>query len=78
MSLNKLRPVDPTIFQIIDGRLVLQHTQDAYVQFNKDVKGNLAKADANWPGHIKKHAGKKVKFDKPAKPASDDTATTQN
>ncbi len=70
MSLNKLRPIDPTIFQVVDGRLILQHTQDAYEQFNKDVKGNTAKADGNWPGQIKKHAGRKVKFDKPAQPAS--------
>jgi len=78
MSLNKLRPVDPTIFQIENGRLILQHTQDAYIQFNKDVKGNITKADANWPGQVQKHAGKKVKFDKPAKPASDDNSTSQN
>jgi len=71
MSLNKLRPIDPNIWQIADGRLILQHTQDAYDQFNKDTKGNTAKADGNWPGQVKKHAGKKVKFDAPAKPASD-------
>jgi len=77
MSLGKLRPIDPNIWQIIDGRLILQHTQDAYEQFNKDLKDNVAKADTNWPVQIKKHAGKKVKFDKPAKPASE-TATAQN
>jgi YHS domain-containing protein len=71
MSLNKLRPIDPTIFQIVDGRLILQHTQEAYVQFNKDVPGNTAKADANWPGQVKKHAGKKAKFDKAAKAPAD-------
>ncbi|CAN5835314.1 hypothetical protein BH10BAC2_BH10BAC2_22360 [soil metagenome] len=69
MSLNKLRPVDPNIWQIVDGRLILQHTQDAYELFNKDAKGNTAKADGYWPGQVKKHAGKKVKFDAPAKPA---------
>lgn len=71
MSLNKLRPIDPLIWQIVDGRLILQHTQDAYEQFNKDAKGNTAKADGYWPGQVKKHAGKKVKFDAPAKPATD-------
>jgi len=76
MSLNKLRPIDPTIFQIVDGRLILQHTQDAYSQFNKDVQGNTAKADNNWPGQEKKHAGKKVKFDKPATPAADNNNAT--
>lgn len=78
MSLNKLRPVDPMIFQILDGRLILQHTQDAYTQFNKDLAANLVKADNNWPGQVKKHAGKKVAFDKPAKPAAADNSTTQN
>ena len=69
MSLGKLRPVDPTIFQLVNGRLILQHTKDAFDQFNKDVAGNTAKADGYWPIEVKKHAGKKIKFDKPAKPA---------
>lgn len=73
MALNKLRPINPEIFDIIDGRLILQHSQDAYTQFHKDVPGLVAKADNNWPGQIKKHVGKKVKFDKPAQPASSDT-----
>jgi len=69
MSLNKLRPVNPEIFQIIDGRLILQHTEDAFKQFNNDLPGNVSKADSNWPSQVRRHAGKKVKFDKPAKPA---------
>jgi YHS domain-containing protein len=69
MSLNKLRPIDPTLFQIVDGRLILQHTAEAFRLFNKDVAGNTAKADGYWPGQVKKHAGRKVKFDKAAKPA---------
>jgi YHS domain-containing protein len=78
MSLNKLRPIDPTIFQIVDGRLILQHTKDAFTQFNKDAAGNTAKADSNWPGQIKKHAGKKIKYDKPAEPAKEENTTAQN
>ena len=72
MSLNKLRPIDPIIFQIVDGKLILQHSQDAYTQFNKDVTANVTKANSNWPGQVQKHAGKKIKFDKPAKPADDE------
>jgi YHS domain-containing protein len=71
MSLGKLRPINPELFDVIEGRLILQHTQDAYDQFHKDLKGNISKADDNWPRQVKKHAGKKVKFDKPAKPAAD-------
>jgi len=72
MSLNKLRPIDPTIFQIVDGKLILQHSHDGYKQYNKDVTGNVAKATGNWPGQMQRHAGKKIKFDKPAKPADDE------
>jgi YHS domain-containing protein len=74
MSLGKLRPVDPTIFQVYNGRLILQHTQDAFDRFNKDLDNNVVKADGYWPIEVKKHAGKKVKFDKPAKPAPENTA----
>jgi YHS domain-containing protein len=67
MSLGKVRPVDPEIFSIEDGRLMLQHTRDAYDKFYQDLEGNIQKADAKWPDVNKKHAGKAVKFDKPAK-----------
>jgi YHS domain-containing protein len=77
MSLGKLRPVDPNIWQIVDGRLILQHTQEAYDLFNKDEKGNIVKADTYWPEEVKRHAGKKVKFDKQAKPAPE-AATAKN
>jgi YHS domain-containing protein len=78
MSLGKLRPIDPTIFQIYNGRLILQHTKDAYTQFNKSLDNNVVKADNNWPGQVKKHAGKKVKFDKPAKPAPENSTASSN
>jgi YHS domain-containing protein len=67
MSLGKVRPVNPEIFSIENGRLMLQHTRDAYDRFYENVAGNIAKADAKWPGVEKKRAGRKVKFDKPAK-----------
>lgn len=67
MSLGKIRPVNPEIFSIEDGRLMLQHTQEAYDLFYKDVKNNIVKADAKWPEIETKKAGHKVKFDKPAK-----------
>lgn len=68
VSIGKLRPVDPTIYQIENGRLILQHTQEAYRLFNKDLSGNTVKADKNWPGIVADHAGKPVQYDKPASP----------
>lgn len=49
-SINKVSPVNPEIWQLVDGRLVLQHTPEAYKLFNQDVAGNYAKAEKNWPG----------------------------
>jgi YHS domain-containing protein len=71
VSIGKLRPVDPTIYQIENGRLILQHTQEAYRLFNKDVTGNIEKADKNWPGIVVNHAGKPVQYDKPATAPAD-------
>ncbi len=67
MSLGKVRPINPEIFSVEDGRLMLQHTQEAYNLFARDVNGNVKKADAKWPSVEAKRAGKKIKFDKPAK-----------
>lgn len=53
-SINKVSPTDPLIYQIIDNRLVLQHTDEAYRLFNQNAAGNLAKADRNWPGLVER------------------------
>ena len=70
VSIGKLRPVNPVIYQIENGRLILQHTQDAFDLFNKDLKGSTAKADKNWPGIVESHVGKPVQYDKQAAPAA--------
>lgn len=67
MSLNKLRPINPEIFDVIDGHLILQHSQDAYKKFHDGLADNIAKADMYWPKKVKKLAGKAVGFDEPAK-----------
>jgi hypothetical protein len=41
--------IDPAAFQIIDGKLYLQYSQDILDKFNQDPSGNLQKARANWP-----------------------------
>ncbi len=66
VSLGKLRPVNPLIFQLYHGKLILQHTQEAYDIFNKDLDKNVNKADENWPKIIKKKAGKFKGYDAPA------------
>ena len=54
-SINKISPVNPAIFQIIDNRLVLQHTPEAFRLFNRDAPASLASADRNWPGLVRRH-----------------------
>lgn len=51
-SIDRLSPISPEWFQIIDGKLILQHNKKAYDKFNADLKGNVVKADQNWPGLV--------------------------
>ena len=51
-SIDTISPISPDFWQVLDGRLVLQHNQKAWGLWTKDVPGNLKKADANWP-HLK-------------------------
>lgn len=67
MSVNRLRPINPEIFDVIDGRLILQHSKDAYDKFHDGLAENIVKADGYWPKKVKKNAGKNVGFDEPAK-----------
>ena len=48
-SINKVSPIEVEWFEILDGRLVLQHNEKAWKLWHEDVAGNLVKADANWP-----------------------------
>lgn len=67
MSVNRLRPINPEIFDVIDGRLILQHSKDAYDKFHDGLADNIVKADGYWPKKVKKNAGKNAGFDEPAK-----------
>jgi YHS domain-containing protein len=56
-SIKKVSPVNPEIWQLVNGRLVLQHTPEAYRLFNQDVAGNNTKAESNWPGLAHRQCG---------------------
>jgi YHS domain-containing protein len=51
-SIDRLSPISPEWFQILDGRLILQHNKKATDKFNADRKGSIVKADQNWPGLV--------------------------
>lgn len=56
VSRNKLVEIDVDAFQIVDGRLLLQYSKGVRDSFNKDTKGNLIKAESNWPKLVGQNA----------------------
>ena len=41
--------VDGKAFEIVDGRLYVNKNLKVYETWRKDIPGNIAKAEANWP-----------------------------
>ncbi len=39
---------DPEVWKIVDGKLYLNCSMAAYEKWNRDIPGNIKKADANW------------------------------
>lgn len=54
LSRNSLVEIDPTAFQIVNGKLLLQYSKGIMEKFNKDAANNLQKADQNWPILVEK------------------------
>jgi len=54
VSKSKLVEIDVDAFQIVEGKLLLQYSKGVRDDFNKDTKGNLAKAETNWPALVEK------------------------
>ncbi|MCI0533673.1 MAG: YHS domain-containing protein [Verrucomicrobiales bacterium] len=55
-SVNALFPVDINTWQVRDGKLYLNLNPAILGKFNEDFEKNVAKAEKNWPGLVKKHA----------------------
>ena len=49
-SKGALAPVDPEAFKVVDDRLYLNYSKTVQGIWSEDIPGNIAKADANWPG----------------------------
>lgn len=41
---------DPEAWKIVDGRLYLNYSKDVQADWEADIPGFIAKAEANWPG----------------------------
>jgi hypothetical protein len=46
--------IDPDAWNIVDGRLYLNLNKKIHKKWNKDIPGNIKKADKNWPGVLEK------------------------
>ncbi len=42
--------IDPTAWKVVEGKLYLNYDQSVQAKWSKDIPGNIAKADQNWPG----------------------------
>ena len=42
--------IDPDAWKIEDGKLYLNYSQSVQRRWARDIPGNVAKADRNWPG----------------------------
>ena len=56
VTIDKVLPVDIHTWQVRDGKLYLNLNPEILKGFNADFSGNLAKAEANWPGLVMKNA----------------------
>ncbi len=54
VSHDALFPVDISTWQVRNGKLYLNLNPDVLKLFNTDFDGNIAKAEKNWPGLVKK------------------------
>ncbi|MBY0581883.1 MAG: YHS domain-containing protein [Sphingomonas sp.] len=49
VALEKKLDGDPNVWKIVGGKLYLNVNQDVSVAWNRDIPGNLARANENWP-----------------------------
>jgi YHS domain-containing protein len=49
-ALGKKLDVDPSQFKVVDGKLYLNVNADVFKKWATDIPGNIAQANANWPG----------------------------
>lgn len=53
VSQGATAPSAPDAWKIVGGKLYLNLSKDIQKRWEGDIPGNIAKADANWPGVLK-------------------------
>lgn len=51
----RLSEADPTVYAVVQDRLLVFTNPEFFEQFMADPDGNLARADANWPTLVEKY-----------------------
>lgn len=49
VALEKKLDGDPELFRLVDGKLYLNVNADVEKVWSRDIPGNIAKAETNWP-----------------------------
>lgn len=49
VSQGSTASIDPQAWKIVDNQLYLNYSPKIQAKWSKDIPGNIAKADANWP-----------------------------
>jgi len=52
MTESRLAVTDPEVWKIIDGKLYLNCSREAYEKWSRDIPGHIKKADAIWREHF--------------------------
>ena len=48
MTESRKAITDPEVWKIVDGKLYLNCSREAYEKWSRDIPGNIKKADTNW------------------------------
>ncbi|MDJ1185379.1 YHS domain-containing (seleno)protein [Roseofilum casamattae] len=49
LSRNYLASVEPEVWTIYEGKLYLNYSMEVQARWSRDIPGNIAKGDGNWP-----------------------------
>jgi YHS domain-containing protein len=49
MTESRLAVTDPEVWKIVNGKLYLNCSKEAYEKWSRDIPGNIKKADSIWP-----------------------------
>jgi len=50
---GEIQGIDPNAWTIVDGKLYLNYNQSVRRTWERDIQGNITKANKNWPGILK-------------------------